>query len=278
MTAQNTTAMWPRNARCGVTLTVNFDAESFDLHETTPDNLYGKFSYGRYGMRAGIWRLLDLLRVQGVKATFFVPALDAENNRAAIETILKDGHEIAARGYAFEDHAKLGDKERETLQRAHEALKKVTGQAPLGWRAPFGALSAETLKLLAGMGYLYDSSFQDDDLPYVLDLKAGAPLVELPTSQALDDSSYYAPRHSHIRVLKTWKEEFDAIYGEGLYLNLVVHPRGDHGSGRAARARAVDDFITYVARHPGTEFFTCGELAQWWKQHHPQAELLPAYQ
>jgi hypothetical protein len=46
-------------------------------------------------MRAGVWRLLDMLRARDLKATFFVPALDAEGNPAQVEAILKDGHEVA---------------------------------------------------------------------------------------------------------------------------------------------------------------------------------------
>ena len=47
----------------------------------------------------GIDNVLPELERHGVKATFFVPALDAENNRPQIEAVLRDGHEIAARGY-----------------------------------------------------------------------------------------------------------------------------------------------------------------------------------
>jgi peptidoglycan/xylan/chitin deacetylase (PgdA/CDA1 family) len=269
---KNRTAAWPQNTRCGVVVTVNFDAESVDLHETTPDNLYGKFSYGRYGMRAGIWRLLDVFGAHGLKTTFFIPGLDAENNPAAIERILKDGHEVAARGYAFEDHSKLGATEKETLQKAHDALKKATGKTPAGWRAPFGMLSPQTLNTLADMGYAWDSSFQDDDLPYVMKSPTGKQIVELPSFQYLDDSTLYLPRHSHIRVLKTWKEEFDAIYNEGLYVNLTLHPRGDWGSGRTVRAMVVDEFINYMAGFPGVQFQTCGELAGWWKKNHTETE------
>lgn len=270
MTANN--PMWPENANCGLAVTINLDAESVDLHEARPENLFGRFSYGRYGMRAGIWRLLDVLRAHAVRATFFVPALDAENNGAAIEAILKDGHEIGARGYAFEDHAKLGAAERETLERAHSVLTRITGTAPVGWRAPFGTLSWQTFGHLAALGYQYDSSFQDDDLPYVVEAAPGRALVELPTSQGLDDSTTYAPRHSHVRTLKTWKEEFDAAYSEGLLVNLTLHPRGDYGSGRAIRAQVVGEFLTYVLRHPRMYVATCREMASAWKKLHPATE------
>ena len=34
-----------------VFFSVNFDAESFDLKSTSEDRLFGRFSYGRYGVR-----------------------------------------------------------------------------------------------------------------------------------------------------------------------------------------------------------------------------------
>jgi peptidoglycan/xylan/chitin deacetylase (PgdA/CDA1 family) len=267
---------WPVGTRCAVTVTINFDAESVDLHEVERENLYGRFSYGRYGMRAGIWRLLAVLQEHGMRATVFVPGLDAENNGRALEAVLAAGHEVAARGYAFEDHSKLGAKERETLERAHEVLKKLTGRAPAGWRAPQGLLSPETLTHLTELGYAYDSSFQDDDLPYVMKCRNERRIVELPQFQFLDDSTLYASRHAHDRVLKTWCEEFNAIYEHGLYVNLTLHARGDYGSGRASRARVVDEFLRVVRRASGVSFMTCQELASSWSANHAEAEPAPA--
>lgn len=268
--------VWPPGKTCGVVVTVNLDAESVDIPEAGPGNMYGRFLYGRYGMRAGVWRLLDVFRAHRVPVTFFVPGLDAENHPLVIEAIVRDGHEVAARGYAYENHGTLGGEERRTLERAHESLTRVVGVAPRGWRAPYGALSHDTLGHLADIGYLYDSSFQDDDYPYVVETRSGEHIVELPTFQFLDDSTFYNPRHSHIRALKVWKEEFDAMYAEGHFVNVTLHPRGDYGSGRAMRARAVDDFLQYIARHPGTYFTTCTEIAMWWKSAHPKTEPVGA--
>lgn len=268
-------AKWWDDARCVAAVTVNFDAESIDLHEATQENLYGRFSYGRYGMRAGIWRLLELLKARGIAATFFVPALDAENHPRELEGVLRGGHEVAARGYASEDHSKLGEAEEETLRRAHETLTRLTGEAPVGWRAPGGTLSPQTLPLLARLGCLYDSSFQDDDLPYVMECPGGARIVELPQFQFLDDSTIYAGRHTHERLLKTWREEFDARYDEGLFVNLTVHVRGDYGSGRASRIRVVDQFLQYMQSRPGVRFMTCREIAERWRAAHRAAEPAP---
>ena len=136
-------------------------------------------------------------------------------------------------------------------------------------------MSAATLTHLAELSYRYDSSMQDDDLPYVMRTGGGRDIVELPQYQFFDDSTLYAPRHSHTRVLKTWKEEFDACYREGTLVNLTLHPRGDYGSGRAARARVVDEFLNYAARHPRVGFATCSDMARAWKEAHPATEPAP---
>lgn len=256
-------------------VTINFDAESVDLHEVERENLCGRFSYGRYGMRAGVWRLLDLLRAHGLKATFFVPAFDAENNPRQLEAVLRGGHEVAARGYAFEDHSQLEGRERDTLVRAHQALQKLTGQTALGWRAPRGLLSPRTLDYLTELGYLYDSSFQDDDYPYVMQCASGKMIVELPTFQMLDDSTLYGSHHTHDRMLKIWTEEFDALYDIGALVNLTLHARGNHGSGRASRVAVVEQFLTYIKKRASVCFMTCAEMAVWWQQHHPQTEPAP---
>jgi peptidoglycan/xylan/chitin deacetylase (PgdA/CDA1 family) len=260
---------WPGGAQCVVLVTVNFDAESVDLTETREENLYGRYSYGRYGMRAGLARLLDAFANTGTRATVFVPATDAQRHPAAVDAVLKADHEIGARGYAFEDHGSLCEAEFETLQRAHDTLTRAIGSAPVGWRAPRGLLSPHTLGHLVKLGYQYDASFEDDDWPYIVKADDGGRLVELPQFQPMQDATFYELRHSHTRVLKVWKEEFDAMHAEGTLVTLTVHPRGDYGSGRAARARVVEDFIGYMADRPGTRFMTCRELAAWWLEHQP---------
>jgi len=258
---------WPGGAQCVVLVTVNFDADSVDLHECREENLYGRFSYGRYGMRAGLSRILEALSATGTQATFFIPGLDAERQPAQVEAVLAGGHEIGARGHAFEDFSALGEREPEVLERAHAALVKATGRAPAGFRAPRGLMSPATLSHLASMGYAYDATFEDDDWPYIVETGDGRELVEIPAFEPLRDSTFYEPRHSHMRVAKVWREEFDAQYAEGALVTLSIHPRGDYGSGRPPRARVVQDFIEYAAAKPGVTFMTCGALAAWWRGH-----------
>lgn len=58
-------------------------------------------------------------------------------------------------------------------------------------------------------------------------------------------------------------QEFDAIYAEGGYFNLTVHPRVGYGSGSPARVAIVGKLIAYIKRHDGVRFVGMLELAQW---------------
>jgi peptidoglycan/xylan/chitin deacetylase (PgdA/CDA1 family) len=247
-----------------LTVSVNIDVEWLDAEKAGGAGLYGRYSYGRYGARESIWRLLDVFNVEGVKVTFFISAADAGRHREILGAILADGHEISLLSKISGDAAGTGEVGLEAFAKEHSMLSELVGYAPKGWRAANGLLRVETLRNLSRLGYLYDSSAQDDDRPYVMS-EDGAELVELPTFEYLKDSTFYASYHTHQRVRKIWREEFQAIYADGGYIPLTLHTRGDHGSGRAERARVVAEFLNYAARFPGVSVMRCDELAARWR-------------
>jgi peptidoglycan/xylan/chitin deacetylase (PgdA/CDA1 family) len=262
---------WPGGARCAVFVSVNFDAEVFDLKSTTEDRLFGRFSYGRYGVRAGLPRLTALLARRGIAATVFVTASDARRHPEALRALHEAGHEIAARGMDLTPLPSLGTGERDALEACRAALAQVTGTPPVGFRSPGGELSSQTLSHLADLGFGYDSSFQDDDFPYLVAPTAGTRLVEIPTVHALDDSLPFSARHTHARVFQIWREEFDALYDAGCLVPLTIHLRGDVGSTRAARIAALEALLEHMAAQPGVCFMTGTQLAA-----HTRAADLPA--
>jgi peptidoglycan/xylan/chitin deacetylase (PgdA/CDA1 family) len=252
---------WPGGARCAVFVSVNFDAEVFDLKTTSEDRLFGRFSYGRYGVRAGLPRLLALLGRRGIAATVFVTASDADRHPDALRALRDAGHEIASRGADLTPLPTLGDKERGAILAGRDTIARITGEAPKGFRAPGGELGPRTLALLADLGFAYDSSFQDDDYPYVFAPTASTRIAEIPTVHALDDSLPFSARHTHARVMKIWREEFDALHRAGCLVPLTVHLRGDIGSTRAARIAALDELLGHMAAQPGVRFMTGAQLA-----------------
>jgi len=252
---------WPAGVASAAFVSVHFDAEAFDLKSTTEDRLFGRFSYGRYGVRAGLPRLLALLERREIAATWFVTASDAERHADALRMIRDAGHEIASRGVDLAPLPTLGDKERDTILRGRDVLAKITGTAPKGFRAPEGELSSQTLRHLAEAGFTYDSTFQDDDAPYVFAPAAGAKLVEIPTVHALNDALPLSARHTHARVMKIWREEFDALHREGCLVPLTIHLRGDVGLTRAARIAALEKVLEHMAAQPGVRFMTGEAIA-----------------
>jgi peptidoglycan/xylan/chitin deacetylase (PgdA/CDA1 family) len=252
---------WPDGTRCVVFVSVNFDAEAYDLKSTTEERLFGRFSYGRYGVRAGLPRLVQMLERQRIKSTVFVTATDAMRHPDAVRVLAEAGHEIGSRGMDLAALSTLGAGERDTLLSARDKLAEIAGATPKGFRAPGGELSSSTLRWLAELGYLYDSSFQDDDHPYIFAPSDSAKIVELPTVSALEDAPAFSARHTHARLIKIWKEEFDALYDAGCLVPLTLHLRGDMGSTRAARIAALEELLAYMASRPGVRFMTGAELA-----------------
>ena len=86
-----------------------------------------------------------------------------------MQAIAGAGHEVAGRGYAYEDFSALTLEEQDAvLQRSEATFQRVFGAKPSGFRAPDGLMTMETRGLLAARGYRYDSTYCDDDLPYVV--------------------------------------------------------------------------------------------------------------
>lgn len=253
---------WPNGAQAAVAVTVNFHGESVE-RRTLPDQpLWGRYSYGRYGAQAGVERLLEVFRRYGVRATFFIGGWDAERYAEAMQRIAAAGHEIAGHGYAHEDFSQLAPEEqRAALERGEQALEQVFGRKPAGWRAPDGLMGGQTRVLLAERGYRYDSSYCDDDVPYVVNELGGLRIVELPQQGQASDRPYYAARRPPEVVATALREELDATFEVGGLFNLALHPRGDYGSGRSVRIRAVEAVLQAIREHPRLWTATCAEVA-----------------
>lgn len=251
----------PGLAPCPVTVSINVDVESVDAGTAGDAGLFGRYSYGRYGAREGLWRLLNVLRDVGVAATFFIDIEDAMRHPALVEAIAGDGHELAAQGTTVDAQSPLAPGDPDLPARAADLWLSLTGAPLKGWRSANGLIGVDTLRQLSRLGLHYDSSFEDDDRPYAFQDADGHGLVELPVFGYLADAPFYAAKHGPERVAKAWREEADALYDAGGYVHLRLHSRGDCGSARAVRARVVADFLTRLARRPGVGFYRCDALA-----------------
>ena len=270
---------WPGSYRAAAALTFDLDAEAVML-STDPASA-GRLmamSHQAYGPLTGVPRLLRLLRRHGLRATFFVPGFTAERYPSVISSIVDEGHEIAHHSYLHESVAGW-DRAREAamIDRGLEALDRVAGIRPAGYRAPMWEMNRHTPELLIERGFAYDSSLMDCDVPYLLAgsaggagsaaARSGGDIVEVPIHWALDDWEQYAflPDltgsgliESPAKVLEMWSWELEAMHAEGGCFVLTNHP---FLSGRPGRLRALERLIELMKSLDALWITTIAEIA-----------------
>ena len=114
-------------------------------------------------LRRALPRFADVFDKRGIRATFFVVGSDVERDpagRALLGQLARRGHELANHSHTHPYELARLPRERieEEVARAHEAIAKITGEAPVGFRAPGYDLSRRVTEVLEALGYRYDSS------------------------------------------------------------------------------------------------------------------------
>lgn len=265
-----------------VCLTFDFDALSVWLGNYSPVTP-AMLSRGEYGARVGVPRILNLLAVYKLPATFFVPGHTAESFPDTVEAILAAGHEVAHHGYEHRDPSTQNpDEERRSMERGVQVLERFLGHPPLGYRSPSWDYSPATLSLLVEYGFLYDSSlFADDFHPYhprlgdrvgieePLQPGQETSLWEFPVDFSLDDWPHFTFNFTPLRVglsapskvLEIWAGDFDYMIKheqDGVF-TLTMHPQV---IGRGHRMMLLEQFIQHVLSKNVARFARMGDVAK----------------
>lgn len=261
--------VWPNGARLAVSLVVNFeegaewqvgdgDPASERMGEVMSVVEPGHRDMGQeqifaYGMRAGLWRLLDGLDGAGLPATFFVCGQAAQRSPALLAQAARRGHEMAVHGWRWRPHADYLDpaQERRDLLRCVEAIRSATGEEPAGFFCR-GSESEATRALLAELGFLYTSNGFDDDLPY-WDRSTGKPLLVMPYALDSNDMKFFHP-NGFVRageMVEYVADALDTLLAEGRrgharLLNIGFHLRI---VGRPARYAAFARILDLLKSH-----------------------------
>jgi len=172
---------------------------SFDVEEHPRIEAAAGLSVGpsleasyREGLESSTRWLLGSLGRREIKATFFVLGHLARDCPGLVRSIHDAGHEIASHGWGHQRlHGLTSKAFREDVRRSKEALEDLTGQEVLGYRAPTFSIVRRTawaLDVLAGLGFLYDSSIYPvrHDRYGVPEAPRSPYLAEGPTSTILE--------------------------------------------------------------------------------------------
>lgn len=256
---------WPEERRLAVAVT-------FDLYGSeAASTLQIIGSSLDFGVRRGVWRVLDSLERLSIPATFNIPAVTAMRYPEVVQRIVQDGHEVAALGYDNRAVWSLDESSTRTqIRAAVSAIEEVAGVRPLGWRTPHLRPSRRTLGLLPQEGFIWDSTLRNDDTPYVLQYDEGT-IVEIPVRGPNDDSRYFGlpgPTMGTHEAFQIWRDEADGLIAEAQEQSTMFSTtfRPFH-IGRPAQLAAFEDLFADLMERSDTWFATCSQIAKWWTRH-----------
>jgi allantoinase len=176
---------WPNGARLALWVIPNiehflFDRPSISVSNATralsPDVL--NFSWRDYGVRVGIWRLMEIMERYGIRGTV---ALNSDVCRE-YPRIIEEGNKLHWEwmGHGTTNSIVLSPlselAERALIKEAVTTIAKGVGIAPRGWLSPALSESVHTLDILAENGIEYVGNWTNDEQPYPMRVKKGVVL------------------------------------------------------------------------------------------------------
>lgn len=267
---------WPEDKKCAVMITVNLNGELFWLQlDPSCASMPKTLSLGQYGLTRGLDRVLEVLEEKGLPATFFVPGWIAEHYEEKVKLVQQKGHEIASLGYHHENMALLTEEEQENaIKRGIQALERVCGSRPSGFRCPEGELTLDTLRIARRNGMVYSSCLCDDDRPYFKDLGQGEELLEIPVHWDNYDLPYFAFNYHpafpagqgriapYTGVLSNWKDEFFGYKEYGLCYVLQLDPAAIGSPGRISM---LEELLEEMMKDDDVWFATGSQMYEYYK-------------
>ncbi|QKN83181.1 allantoinase PuuE [Scandinavium goeteborgense] len=281
-------AQWPGGARIAVQFVLNFEegGENHVLHGDSgseqflsdiigapsfPDKHMSMDSLYEYGSRAGFWRIHQEFQKRGLPLTVFGVAMALARNPAIVDAIKAADYDVVSHGWRWIHYQNLDiQTERQHMQQAVEILEALFDKKPLGWYT--GRDSPNTRQLVAEQGgFLYDSDYYGDDLPFWTTVDSKPHLIVPYTLDANDMRFATAQGFNTAEQFYTYlKDSFDVLYEEGetspKMMSIGMHCRL---LGRPGRFRALQRFLDYVQSHDDVWVCRRQDIAEHWVKTHP---------
>jgi peptidoglycan/xylan/chitin deacetylase (PgdA/CDA1 family) len=214
-------------------------------------------SWAAYGVKRGIYRLMDALAAHGAKASVMTSAIIAERAPKTVRAVAEAGHEVLSHSYTMDVIPALlsVEEQKQTVARCTALLRDASGQPVQGWLSPRGTSGPDLPLLLAQAGYKWYGDVFDDDLPYVPRFGGGLRIVAIPLATDVNDMPFMKYGNPPKFMLESFEEnlaiartsEGPAIIDATVHAHIFGHPRGSHYFEQIV-ARAVADADVWVAR------------------------------
>jgi len=264
----------PNGARVAVWITPNvehyhYDKPAMSLTQMTaslkPDVL--NYAWRDYGVRVGIWRIMDILQRQGFVATTAVNAEVCEHYPEIIEAGNSLGWEWMAHG---PNNSMLftgmpEEVERPIIAGTLDVLAKCLGNRPRGWLSPALTETDVTLDLLAEAGIEYVADWCNDEHPYTMKTRKGS-IVALPYTLEVGDIPVFLFNGGSGQDFENMiVDQFDQMYEEGAtiprFLSIALHP---FLVGHPFRARHLERALAHIRKRQDVWLATGSEILDWY--------------
>lgn len=261
---------WPGGAR--VAFYVGLNLEHFEIGRPStsiwegtaglvPDPL--NHGWRDYGLRVGLWRMLESLDRHGIKVSALLNSDVADLYPQVIEAGME-------RDWAWLAHGKTNsrlhtdlppEEERRILGEIVGTIEGATGRRPKGWMGPGLTETHETPRILSEMGFSYVLDWTADDQPFRLKVPS---MISVPYSVELNDINIFLSKgHSgeqfHRMVVDQLDQLIEDSAGSGRVMALALHP---FVIGQAFRAGYLEKALAYVAGHKDVWLTTSDEIAE----------------
>ena len=264
----------PNDARIAVYSMVNI--EQWDIEKpiareyvTSPAGVatvpnIPNWAWHEYGMRVGIWRIIDALTARDIKASVAINATVCEGPDEEVARALRDlGWDFMGHGYA-QAALHIVDDQRAVINKAFDVLKNYTGNAPKGWLGPGLHETLDTLDYLAEAGFKYVCDWPMDEHPVMMRTSSG-PMMAMPYSFELSDLPMMVVHQHESEVwLNRAKDQFDRLYEEGAkqprIMAMGIHP---YIMGTPHRIKYFEAVYDYVLEKDDVWIATSDEIYDW---------------
>lgn len=217
-----------------------------------------------YGMRIGVWRLMEVLREFDITPTVSMNATVVDRYPRVSEAALEAGWEFMGHSYV-QKAMFLVDDEREAVFKTSEHLQKFCGYKPRGWMGPGLTQTEKTPEYLVEAGFEYTADWILDDQPVPVNTDAG-PLYSVPYTTELNDIPIMLSQaHVSSILYERTMDYVDAIYDEGKdnvrVMSVAVHP---YIHGVPHRIKYFRKIFEELSAKPGVVFMTGAEILDWY--------------
>lgn len=98
--------------------------------------------------------IIDVLKSENAKATFFVGGCWADDNQETLRLIIESGFELGNHGYFHKDHKKLSEAQNlKEIEDCSKIVYSLTGYKMTLFAPPSGSFSQTTVNVASKLGY-----------------------------------------------------------------------------------------------------------------------------